>query len=221
LFPALADRTITIPNAVDHDVFRPASAEEQCRIRDHLGLEEGRRVALFVGSEWERKGLSAAIEAIARRPEWDLLVVGGGDQAAYEALAASYGAAERIRFAGRIEDTVPFYKGADAFLLPSAYEAFSLAMLEAASCGLPLLATRVRGAEELVEDGVNGWFISQDASDIASRLDNLSADQPRRLAMGKAAREASGRYSWDATARAYAALYERIAASRKPVGTPS
>lgn len=217
-FTRLADHTITIPNAVDHDAFRPASPRERARIRGDLGVEEERCIALFVGSEWERKGLGAAIDAIARRPEWDLLVVGSGDQAAYEARAASCGAAERVRFAGRTQHTVPFYQGADAFLLPSTYEAFSLALLEAASCGLPLLTTRVSGAEDLMEDGVCGWFIRQEAGDVASRLGELSADQPRRIAMGAAAREASSRYSWDATARAYAALYERIAGGRDPVG---
>jgi UDP-glucose:(heptosyl)LPS alpha-1,3-glucosyltransferase len=218
-FPALAERSITIPNAVDHDAFRPPSPMERARIRDDLGVDAGRRVALFVGSEWERKGLNVAIETVGRRPEWDLLVVGSGDQDAYKGLAAACGAAERVRFAGRIRDTIPFYQAADAFLLPSAYEAFSLAMLEAASCGLPLLATRVSGAEDLLQDGINGWFITQDASDIALRLSALAADRARGAAMGAAAREASARFSWEATARSYVALYARIAGSRGPAAS--
>lgn len=210
-YPPLADRVTMIPNAVDHQAFRPASAEARARIRRDLGLAQERLTALFVGGEWEGKGLRFAIDGIARRPEWDLVIVGRGDRARYEKLANSLGAGDRVRFLAETPDIVSLYQAADAFLLPSDYETFSLVTHEAAACGLPLLATRVSGVEDLLEDGVNGWFIRQDASHIALCLDILAADPSGRAIMGAAAREASTRYSWEAMALAYSELYESIA----------
>jgi len=217
-YPSLADRTSVIPNAVDHDEFMPAP--------DGRDGSEPRHTALFVGSEWEGKGLRFAIEAIARLPAWELTVVGDGDRARYENLARSLGAAGRVRFLAPTRDLLAQYQSADAFVLPSAYETFSLVTHEAAACGLPLLATRVSGVEELLEDGVNGWFVRQDSRDIAERLEALAADASRRAAMGAAAREASTRYSWDGMTDAYAELYERIASDRAapspaPAGAPA
>jgi glycosyltransferase involved in cell wall biosynthesis len=204
-YPSLADRTAVIPNAVDHWAFTPADA--------HAGRD--RLTALFVGSEWEGKGLRFALEAIVRSPEWELQVVGRGDRARYEKLAAALGVADRVRFLPPTPNLLPHYQAADAFLLPSAYETFSLVTHEAAACGLPLLATRVGGVEDLLQDGANGWFIKADAGDIAHRLQALAADSALRAAMGASAREASAAYSWDAMARAYANLYEKLA------GTPA
>jgi UDP-glucose:(heptosyl)LPS alpha-1,3-glucosyltransferase len=191
-----------IPNAVDGHAFRPAT------VRDPTA---GGLTALFVGSEWEGKGLRVAIDAIARLPKWELLVVGRGDHRRYEKLARSLGVADRVRFLAPTQDLLPIYQRADAFVLPTAYETFSLVTHEAAACGLPLLVTRVSGIEDLLQDGVNGWFIRQDAGDIARRLDLLAANPSRRAAMGAAARESTRSYSWDAMARAYSDLYERIA----------
>jgi len=213
-FPSLADRVTTIPNGVDHLAFQPPDADARARVRGDLGLPPNRLMALFVGGEWGRKGLRFAIDAISRRPEWDLLVAGGGDRAWCERFAASVGVIDRVRLFGSTEDVLALYQAADAFVLPSAYEAFSLATLEAASCGLPLLATRVSGADELVQEGINGWFVRQDGGDIAARLGALAADAQVRAGMGAAARDSSLRYSWDAVAIAYAALYQRMAGSR-------
>ena len=77
-----------------------------------------------------------------------------------------------------------WYAAADALLLPSSYEAFSLVMLEAAAAGLPLLVPRINGAEELVREGINGWFVPPAAEQIAERLRELAAD-PARLGDGK------------------------------------
>jgi glycosyltransferase involved in cell wall biosynthesis len=214
-FPALADRITVIPNAVDQEAFTPAAVDPN---------KAERLTALFVGSEWEGKGLRFAIEALARAPDWQLLILGRGDQSRYEELARSVGAVDRVRFVTPTPDILPIYQAANAFLLPSAYESFSLATHEAAACGLPLLVTQVSGVEDLLEDGTNGWFIDQDAGDIALRLQALAADPSLRVSMGAAARVASTAYSWEEMARAYSELYERIATDRtaqsEPAGAP-
>jgi len=167
-------------------------------------------VALFVGGEWERKGLRFALEAVGKTPAWHLAVVGKGDVARYRRLAAKVGAGERTYFAGQTGRTGWYYAAADAFLLPSAYETFSLVTFEAAAAGNPLLVTRVSGVEEILVDGQNGWFIERDADVIAKRLGQLQSDERLRQEMGHAAQAASRRYGWTSVVDAYARLYGEL-----------
>ncbi|MCW3030879.1 MAG: hypothetical protein JWM66_1012, partial [Solirubrobacterales bacterium] len=170
-FPRLAGRTVTIANGVDTDAFAPgARASEVAQLRTRLAIAGKRHVAIFVGSEWRRKGLDAAIGALAHAPGWDLLVVGSGDRERYEQLAESLGVAGSIHWIGVSRDVAPLYQLADALVFPTSYEAFPLVALEAAASGLPLLATPVNGIRELVRDGENGFLISADPLDIGARL---------------------------------------------------
>ena len=92
-------------------------------------------MALFVGGEWKGKGLGYALEAIGAAPDWHLIVVGRGDVPRYRRRAEVV-APGRVSFVGEQQDTTPYYAAADAFILPSAYEAFPISLLEAASSGL-------------------------------------------------------------------------------------
>jgi len=121
----------------------------------------------FVGSGFERKGLAAAINAIAGTDRY--LIVVGQDKAEkqYQALARSSGCADRIRFCGMQKETLPFYQAADALLLPTLYDPFPNVILEAMACGLPVITSRTCGGAEFIEQGTNGFVC--DALDI-SRL---------------------------------------------------
>jgi glycosyltransferase involved in cell wall biosynthesis len=206
LFPAMAGAVAVIPNGVDGQAFRPDPAA-RARLRSEWGIGEEELVALFVGGEWERKGLRYAIEAVARVPQWRLVVVGAGDADRYRGLASEAGAGGRVRFAGAASDTSPYYPSADAFVFPTAYEAFPLVTLEAASSGLPLLATRVSGVEELLVDGRNGWFVERDSGMIADRLRKLLDDPPLRRVMAENARSSAERFGWERVVDAYSGLY--------------
>lgn len=210
-FPSMEGAVSVIPNAADREVFAP---DERARrdVRARLALEAGALVALFVGGDWERKGLRHVMDAVARQAEWHLVVVGQGDVGRFRRLAAEAGAEARVRFAGGSKRTAPYYACADAFVLPTAYEAFPLVILEAAAAGLPLLASRVNGIEDILVHGENGWFVETDAGDIGARLRELGADADRRRAMGRAAREASARFTWDGVVEAYDELYEGLRA---------
>jgi glycosyltransferase involved in cell wall biosynthesis len=116
-----------------------------------------------------------------------------------------------VTFTGPTPDPRPFYAAADAFLLPTAYETFSLVTYEAAAAGLPLLVTRVSGVEDLLVDGRNGWFIEPDAERIAGRLGELAGDPERRRSMGDAAREDSARFDWQGVVESYDRLYRSLA----------
>lgn len=204
-FPRRGDAMHVIPYGVDSERFRP-SQDRRHRVRAELGLPPDALLAVFVGGEWERKGLGHAVGALVLRPRWHLAVAGSGDRDAYTALAASCGASDRLHFLGRI-DPVGLYAAGDAFVFPAAYETFSLVTHEAAAAGLPLLVTHVSGPDELVEPGVNGWFIDRDSDDIADRLAALEADPALRQAMGAAAREAVASLTWDRARASHAELY--------------
>jgi glycosyltransferase involved in cell wall biosynthesis len=212
-FPEQADRTMTIPNGVDVEAFAPGSrSEEAAALGEQLQLKPDRLIAIFVGSEWARKGLEPAIRALALAERWDLLVVGNGDRDHYARLAQELGVDDAVHWLGVSRDVAPSYQLADAFVFPTSYEAFPLVALEAAASGLPILATPVNGVRELVTDGVNGFLITRDAEAIADRLNELGSDPALRRRLGEAARSAALEYSWTRMVERHEALYERLTA---------
>ncbi len=212
-FPRLRRRTMTIPNGVDTDAFAPGSrASEVAALRERLALAGDRHVAIFVGSEWRRKGLEPAIRALALAPGWDLLVVGNGDRERYEQLAEQLGVAGAIHWVGVSRDVAPLYQLADALVFPTSYEAFPLVALEAAASGLAILATPVNGIRELVCDGESGFLIDADPRDIATRLRQLGFDDALRRRLGAAARATALGYSWTTMVERHVALYESLSA---------
>jgi glycosyltransferase involved in cell wall biosynthesis len=214
-FPAMAARAITIPNGVDVDAFAPGSRSgEAVALRERLQLAPDRLVAIFVGSEWGRKGLEPAIRALAQADMWDLLVVGKGDREHYERLAQELGVEAAVHWLGVSRDVAPIFQAADAFVFPTSYEAFPLVALEAAASGLPILATPVNGIRELVSDGVNGFLIGRDAGEIAERLRELALDPALRRRLGSAARSAAMDYSWTKMVDRHEELYATLESER-------
>jgi len=214
-FPAAAGRVITINNGVDTEAFAPGSrAAEAGALRERLGLASERLAAAFVGSEWERKGLEPAIRALARAPQWDLIVAGAGDRERYEGLARELGVAANVHWLGVTRDVPLVLAAADALIFPSAYEAFPLVALEAAASGLAILATPVNGVRELIVDGESGFLITAEPEVIAERLGRLAQDAALRERMGQAARLAVLGYSWERMVGLHHELYERLAGGR-------
>lgn len=211
-YPELRERVISIHNGVDTDAFAPGARVEDARaLRARLGIAEHRLLAAFVGSEWERKGLEPLIRALAQAREWHVLVAGDGDRERYVELARSLGVERALHWLGVTSDVQLVYAAADAFVLPSSYETFSLVTFEAAASGLPLLATPVSGVRELIDDGRNGFLIDRDPQTIAARLRQL-IDPSLRRRLGAAARESALAYSWDAMVDAHRRLYAQLAA---------
>ncbi len=207
-FPDLSDRVNVIPNGVDLQRFRP-DAGRRAKTREQLGLSPDARVALFVGGDWGRKGLDVAVAAIGSRPEWQLLVVGPGDEGSLRRMAQAVGATDRVIFTGFQTDTSGFYPAADVFMLPTAYEGFPLVTLEAAAAGLPLLVTEVAGTDGLLTPGVNGWVLEREPAAFAACLDRLG-DEAVVERMGRAAREAVAKFSWPDIGDAHAEVYREI-----------
>ncbi len=211
-YPAVAGRTVTIYNGIDTGSFAPGLHHDQARnLRIALGIDEEQLVAAFVGSEWERKGLGPLIEALALAPDWALVVAGEGDAQRYRRLADSAGVGHAVRWLGVSSDVGTIYELADAFVLPSSYETFSLVSFEAAASALPILATPVNGVRELIADGHNGFLISAEPAVIAERLGRLAADPGLRSRIGVAARETALAFSRERMVAEHSALYLRLA----------
>jgi glycosyltransferase involved in cell wall biosynthesis len=215
-YPELADRVLAIHNGVDTAAFAPDARERDAReLRERLGIAADRFVAVFVGSEWERKGLEPLIEALGSARAWDVVVAGGGDRARYERLADSLGVGASVHWLGVTSDVQLAYALGDAFVLPSSYETFSLVTFEAAASGLPLLATPVSGVRELIEDGRNGFLIDRQPQTIARRLNELGGDAELRARLGAGARESALSYSWEQTVVKHERLYARVSGARE------
>ena len=137
-------------------------------MRDELGLGDEEFVALFVGSEWRGKGLDIAIDALGKCPACHLVVVGDGDAVGARRRAESVGVADRLRLVGETDQPERYYAAADAFVLPSAYESFSMAAYEAAASRLPVVATAVGAIPELVAGG-GGILVNRTAEDGVPR----------------------------------------------------
>jgi UDP-glucose:(heptosyl)LPS alpha-1,3-glucosyltransferase len=213
-YPGRTGEVHVIPNGVDPGRFRPDAGLRR-RVRRSLGLGDETPVAVFVGSEWRGKGAHIALEAVALAPGWHLLLVGRGDRRELRALADEAGAGDRLHLTG--ESTTPerFYAAADAFVLPSAYESFSLVAFEAAAAGLPVIATRVGAIAEIVDRG-GGLFADRSAAAFAEALRTVSQDREAATEMGRRARAAAMRFGWDTVAERYLALYSAAAGEEAP-----
>jgi glycosyltransferase involved in cell wall biosynthesis len=197
IYPDVEDKVTVIPNTVDVAHFCQPDGFDRSEIRRRMETDDAHSAFVFVAlGHFERKGLPTLLEALATDdPALErarLWVVGGeaGLVAAYRERTQQLGIADRVSFAGRTDDVRPFLWSADAFVLPSHYEAFSAALLEAAAAGLPAIATRISGSEEVLRDGVNGFEVDLSAAAIAAGLRRfLELDARERDAMRNAARE--------------------------------
>jgi UDP-glucose:(heptosyl)LPS alpha-1,3-glucosyltransferase len=204
-----------IYNGVDTESFHPrVKAEFREAMRARLRIAQAAPVLLFVGSGFERKGVARLVAALASMPTRDAhLVVVGKDKAERhcQALARRLGVEGRVHFAGGQQDVRPWYGLADAFALPTLYDPFPNAALEALACGLPILTSTESGAAELVEEGVDGYV--RDALD-ARGLARACADV---LALGRdpgaqaAARRAAEPLDIASMAKRLLALYRSLA----------
>lgn len=211
-FPALSGRVRTIHNGIQTADFTPGLHKDKASdMRRRLDIADGRLVVAFVGSEWERKGLRWLIEALALAPSWDLVVAGGGDQRRFGGLADSLEVGNRVHWLGVTRQVAAVYELADAFVLPSSYETFSLVTFEAAASGLPVLATPVNGVRELIEDGHNGFLITLEPRVIAERLERLASDSALRERLGRAARLSTLEYDAEKMIAAHHELYLSLA----------
>ncbi len=176
-----AERIEVIPNG--YDAPAPESGLRERR-RAELGLAENGFVALFAGSGWERKGLRTAVEAARELPEMTLLVAGKGKPFPVPANVLLLGPR-----AGLQAD----FAAADVFVLPTYYDPFSNACLEALAAGLPVLTTTANGFSEIVTDGAHGSIFAP--GDVAGLVRALRFWESRAAGARGECRALAARYS--------------------------
>jgi glycosyltransferase involved in cell wall biosynthesis len=165
---------------------------------------------LSVGRVVHQKGLDLGLEALAGLKDlpWDWSIAGDGPQtAALRERVKQLGLEDRVHFLGWQErdQLAARYREANLFLFPSRHEGMPNALLEAMASGLPVVATRIAGNEELVQEGVTGKLVdAEDVPALKESLRQLISDPYLRKRMGVAARQRVEReYSWESAADEY------------------
>jgi UDP-glucose:(heptosyl)LPS alpha-1,3-glucosyltransferase len=204
---------VVTPNGVDRDRFRPDD-RARAELREACGVTPDEMVALFVGGDWDRKGLAVAIAGLAEAKRAGanvvLWVVGDGDERRFADEARRWGVADRVRFFGFRKDSERFCQAADVFVLPTLYEAHPLSPHEAAACGLPVVVTRVNGVDELVGDGDAGAVVERSAAAVGAALARLAADPSLRARQRGRAAERAAAFTWQHASDVYRELYASL-----------
>ncbi len=206
-----------IPNAVDLQKFRPVGVEEKIRLIRKLQLPADRTLAVFAGRLSRAKGLPMLIEAwpaiIARHPRLCLLVVGSGHisfdncEAHVKEFAREHELADSVKFLGERGNIDEYLQAADFFLFPTEYEGFSLALVEAMGCALPVVVTAVGAAPDLIKHGENGFlFPPQNPQAMAAAIDAALAARSRWPQIAAGARASVTRFDLATVADQYLAL---------------
>jgi glycosyltransferase involved in cell wall biosynthesis len=210
-----------IPEAVDHDLFRPGDPDEsRARLAQRYGVTGP--FVLFVSSLWPYKNCDGLIRAFARAgsdlADHRLVVVGPLRDGAYvaelRALAESLGVADRIVWVGGvpIDETVHFYRAASVFAYPSHNETFGLPILEAMATGCPVV-TSDRSAMPETAGGAALLADPEDPDSIAPALVEACGDDGdllRKLGLARAQD-----FTWAATAERTLEVYRQVHAARK------
>ena len=213
-FPFTSQKVSVLPNAIDVDRLEPPGDFDRADVRARLGFTDDDTVFVFVAlGQFERKGLPLLLEALSRLPSSraNLIVVGGEPDliASYRPEVARLGLDRNVVFAGMQSDVRPFFWASDAFAFPSAYETFSLVSYEAAAAGLPVIAPRLNGIEDLVRDGDNGVVIARTVEGVAQGLNRfLGLSETLRREMGRRARTAAAQYNQACFSERWRAFYQ-------------
>ena len=210
------ERLWRIPNGVDSELFRPPSPEEREAERRRLGIGAAAPTALYTGRFAPVKRLDLLVDAVARLPALQLLMVGeGSEEQRLRDLVASRGLEDRIRLLPLCEDPASLYRAADVYVCASSTEGMSNSVLEAMASGLPVVAASASGMAELVTPRT-GILVDDvdDGAALAAALAETIADSELRRRLGDAARSlVAERYSLESVARALHELYDAVLAS--------
>jgi glycosyltransferase involved in cell wall biosynthesis len=205
------DKVVTILNGIELQRSQSALTQEQAR--EKLGLAADRKVLVCVGRLVEQKGHTYLLQALAelkqRWPEIHLLVAGDGDwRQRLEAEAASLQLQPHVSFLGTRSDIADILRAADIYVMPSLWEGLALALLEGMAAGLPVLATSVGGAPDVLGDGAFGRLVAPGKADLlVQALDGLLSSPQLRQQLANAARQRAQDYDAGKMVAAVSQIY--------------
>jgi glycosyltransferase involved in cell wall biosynthesis len=208
-----------IYNGVDLEKCDATPGGSRDAVRASLGFGAAETMILSAGRLAEQKCFADLLTAFARvasrRPDARLVIAGEGpERPRLEELLRSLELGDRARLLGNVDELPELYGAADLFVLPSSYEGFPFALLEAMAAGLPVVATRFGGADELVEDGVDGRLAPvADAGGLAAAIEDVLADSERMASMAASAGSKARRFSKARMVEETLAVLDRTASS--------
>jgi glycosyltransferase involved in cell wall biosynthesis len=202
-----------VPNGVDLAEFRPS-----------LDWPRDDGYVLFVGRLVAQKGVDLLLRAfgvlLRHCPEARLVIVGDGDLELYLRRVAHYlGFPHRVTFVPWQTGSalVELFQKAQVVVMPSYYEPFGIVALEAMACGRPVIASRVGGLPEIIQNGIQGYMTpSGNYLQLAQRIAGLMLNPERRRRMGQVARIRATQFSWDMVGRAILSKYEQLVGQSPP-----
>lgn len=176
-----SSRIAVVPNAIDEQTFRPVA--DKRAVRRALGLCEDGFLFGTVASLHGVKNHRAILEALVSAQGARAVFVGDGvERSNLERFAVDQGLSDRVHFAGRQRPVAPWFQALDAFILPSVWEGQPLALLQAVSCGLPILVSRIEGNTAVVGERHPGLFDPADITALAALMKSAIADPSSYLA---------------------------------------
>lgn len=202
-------KRILIPNGVNNERFAPVAELQKKQIRTELCLPLQAVIVVFLGRLVAEKHADYLLkvwdDVRLVVPDAHLVIIGSGsEESRLKGLSV-----EGVQFAGQSNDTARYLQAADLFVLPSSTEGLSGSLLEAMSTGLPVIATSVGGAPDVIQHELNGYLIPpDDLNELRYALQTLLKDKDLRTRLGANARlRILSNYTLDHIAERLAALY--------------
>lgn len=179
-----AGKTVLIPGVgIDLDKFQKKEPARQ-EIRNKLGIPESKIILMSVGELTKRKNHMVVIEALARLKEYNILYVICGDgplKAQLRAKAEELGVRDRLKLLGFRKDIAELHKAADIFVFPSLQEGLPVAVMEAMASGLPIVASKIRGNEDLISNNQGGFLVKpKDSEQVAKAIEKMIQNPKKR-----------------------------------------
>ncbi|MFN8412427.1 MAG: glycosyltransferase family 4 protein [Anaerolineales bacterium] len=214
---------VLIPNGIDTELFKPI--EKNSTLAESLNVDPNRKVIGFVGELREKKGLQSLLLAYAKINKvlaTTLLIVGevrsGDDQKLFDELKESISNSSII-VTGQVphKDLPAYYSLMDVFVHPSLRDGMPNALLEAMSCGKPVVATPVGGVLDVIEDMVNGVITpTSNENGLAEKIVKLLSQPEKREAIGRSARETIvNRFTPEKELQANLSIYQSFGGNKK------
>ncbi len=202
---------IVLYPGIEKHFFKDFDTSFRKRKRERMSIKDSSVVILFVGSQWERKGLKQIIKCLAFLPKNTLLlIVGRGDREGYKKFATEQGVGKNVHFAGFRSNIGDYYVVSDLLVLPSLYEPFGYPVLEAMAMGLPVVVSSEVGASEIVDDGKTGYIVpsGDNTKELSRAINRIIKANPESFKVK--VREKAKQFLWEGKTKKIISVYENI-----------